>query len=158
MIHTIIADSTEDLDKQVNAFMTQRKQNLPVRTEVYPYDGQVWHKATVFYDEPFNQAKGTPKSDDEEVYDEMNQEEYQNSSKGKTDKLGALWLKKEGGISGKFKEENINIPENIAEELNDMSESDHLSKVIKGTPVKIIRNKFKKEPKHPDWIIFRRSK
>lgn len=145
MIKTIVSDDVNRLDMEVNEFMTSRKRNLPVRTEAYVLNfgdsAKVYHKATIFYDEPFADS-----------------ELAQNTSTIR-EKVGALWIQKDNSISGTLdidaKGERIGIPDNLAPSLAFLKEDTELEMTIKNHKVKVIRNKFKKEAKHPDYIIYR---
>lgn len=145
MIKTIVSDDVNRLDMEVNEFMTSRKRNLPVRTEAYVLNfgdsTKVYHKATIFYDEPFGDS------------------ELPSKTSSIREKVGALWIQKDNSISGTLdintKGERIGIPDNLAPSLAFLKEDTELEMTINDHKVKVIRNKFKKEAKHPDYVIYR---
>jgi hypothetical protein len=180
MIKTFISTSPEELDKLINDFMRVRKQNLPVRTEVWAGPNGVYHKATVFFDERFDaipkpvakdnqdDVLGTGKYQNDPIMKQLNQAliaeeiiaedqqvEYQGSQKAKMEKLGALWIQANGSIIGTFMESRISMPETVLEKLR-LKPGEHADLTMKGQKVVVMGNKFKKTEKHPDLIIFKR--
>lgn len=158
MIKTVICENPAQLDKEVNDFMVMRKQNLPVRTEVFVTEKAVYHKATIFFDESFNANKDSPGYD---VITEEPIEEYPEVKKTYTkmpnERIGAIWIQKDGSMSGKFRDLPIVIPPEVKERIAVIVQGKELDLTMKGEAVFIIRNKFKKEPRQPDFIIYQRE-
>lgn len=144
MIKTFINKNSEELDTLVNAFMTIKKSNLPVRTETYiASDGVTHHKAVVFYNESFPA--------DSEVGTEV---PGGTSPVSKPEKVGALWYQNDGKLTGLWKDKSkIEIDEKTASTLAGGSGVDT---AMKGVLVRIIKNKFKDTAKHPDFVLMTR--
>lgn len=149
MIKTIVSSDIGELDKTVNDFMIVKGQNLPVRTESFVVNfketAEIYHKATIFFNETF----GTGPT--EEI--KISTATTQTFDTNKPEKLGALWMK-DSKISGTFNGKRLNISEDVAKKLIPLGMIDNLILEIEGVSSKIIRNKFKKETKHPDFLIY----
>ena len=136
MIKTIINQDTEKLDQEVNKFMSGR--NLAVRTEAYVVPNidvgyRAYHKAVIFY----NAEEDKPKA--------------------KPEKIGALW-KYGDTLKGKLNgEEHIVIKISQFKELPKITKGNicHKETEYKGNKIKIYKNEYKKEDKHPDFVIYR---
>jgi len=155
MIKTFVKQDSMELDKSVNDFKAQRRQNLPVRTESYVLtDGtgfMVHHKATVFYDERFEIITTKPTQSFEGV--KIEEEYIEDSKQDKREfpeNLGALWDRNEKGISGKFKGESIKLPESASIKLR---EERAIKVTIKGIRTIITATKKKTTDKSPDYYI-----
>ena len=164
MIHTIVAKTVAELDASVNAFMTTRRQNLPVRTEVFVVPGEaagsnfVYHKATIFYDDRFplppDYSTGaqvqTPVQQPPQVpYNPAVVNQAIAETKKQEDR-GALWVQKNGSVTGKFRDENIAVPLAIIETVKSQGSAEIN---LKGVTLRVIANKFKKTAKHPDYVL-----
>ena len=150
MIKTIISVKIEELDKQVNEFMSARKQNLPVRTEVFVIEGggsaTVMHKATIFFDENFLQSKTGLKVDMSHEIPEITKPKDASKKEG----MGALWIQKNGEVTGKFDGEDYGLPMDIIDRLDD---GERVIVKINGKLSVIMANKYKKTENHPDYVI-----
>jgi len=150
MIHTLISETTIDLDKAVNKFMQEKKADLPVRTETFMKGNTLFHKATIFYNEAFK---------DNRTFDESGKvtEEIvvgDSEPKEKPKDRGALWTQKDGKVSGNWKSEPVTMPQTVVEKLNTGEKVDI---TLKGEKVFVMKNKFKKTAKHPDYVILVRK-
>lgn len=173
MIKTFISTEISELDKMVNDFQEINGPG-PVRTEVYTVPSEegtiIVHKCTVFYEE-YRKPKSAIQNDpimkkldqalaEEEILEEDRQVEYQKSDKAKNEKLGALWIWKDGSLHGKLNEQNWPtkpLPEDFIKAVKALRPGEHLDKTIGLEKVVIMGNKFKKDnPKAPDYIIFKR--
>ena len=162
MIKTFVAWDVEKLDDMANTFMRQIKKNLPVRTDAVVWtEGaaiKVMHRATVFYDERFDTVLYTTKEYPEDVtkseekgYEQHRQDEQ--SQKSKSEKLGALWVQEDGSIRGNFNNNKISLQQKHVDALRD---TDRVYKItIHETEAVIMKNKFKKEKRQPDYVIMR---
>lgn len=138
MIKTIVEPTLEDLDREVNAFLREKKINAPVRTETYVIDGEPYHKATVFYDENFGSTTQAANPD----LSKLDKNTYENK--------GALWIQEDGSYKGKWNDETISISENLIAQLE---QNGKVELNLKGVDSIIIPNQFKKTEKHPDFVI-----
>ena len=165
MIHTILADKVDELDRQVNDFMRQKKRNLPVRTESYVVEmgntTKVIQKATIFYDENFNVNDGGHVVDNgqetysEELVEEEKSIHQEEPEKKKSAQIGALWFSKDGKtLTGKCNNESTAVPENITAKIKQLQNGDKYPLIIKKVDTVIIRNKFKESTRHPDFVIY----
>lgn len=141
MIKTIVEEKTEVLDQKVNEFMKARRQNLPVRTEVYVGVNGPRHKATIFYDENFSQ-----KMEDQQPINH----EADNTKKENT-KIGALWIQENGSVTGNCNEKKTSLDKDDVEYLQ---QHGAMNTLINGEEVFILKNKYKKAKTHPDYVIF----
>ena len=142
MIKTIVAKTPEDLDKGVNDFMASKQRNLPVRDgcEQMP-DGSMLYRAMVFFDENFKVV-------------DSNGEATGETTTGKPEKIGALWIQKDKSISGEVRKAKIKITPEVKEKLVYLGVADKLELTMKDEIVTVFRNKYKKEDKHPDFLIY----
>ena len=147
MIQTFIRSNPVELDTEVNNFMRQRRQNLPVRTECYLINGMVIHKATVFYDQDFRLGGST-------IAAEQTQPQ---AAKPVSDKKGALWIQNNGTLTGNYNGKNVQLEGDQANTIRMMREGQKINLVLDGDKAVVIPNKFKKTEKHPDYVIFGRT-
>lgn len=131
MIKTIIKTNIEELDEAVNEFMKQKNQSLAVRTETYivPMEScnKIFHKAVVFYD---------------------------TEEKKKSKKIGALWKNGES-IKGKINDKNFQIYVEDFKGLPKINKGKlHKEMDYEGITLKIYKNEYKKEDKHPDFVVY----
>jgi len=151
MIKTFIAGTPEELDSKVNDFMIKRKENLPVRDGCdLLSSGKMLYRAMVFYTGKFNT---TP---EKTIVEEQIRVDNVAKDNTKPEKVGALWVQNDKSITGTFREAKIIIPDTIKEKLVYLGVSDKLEITMKDEKVRVIRNKFKKTDKHPDYVIFLR--
>lgn len=151
MIKTFIAGTPEELDSKVNDFMIKRKENLPVRDGCdLLSSGKMLYRAMVFYNGKFNT---TP---EKTIVEEQIRVDDVAKDNTKPEKVGALWVQNDKSITGTFREAKIIIPDTIKEKLVYLGVSDKLEITMKDEKVRVIRNKFKKTDKHPDYVIFLR--
>ena len=165
MIKTFISEKIEELDKACNDFMATKTRNLPVRTESFVINSgtsyKVFHKNTVFFDERFEKPEepGLAYNDINIGEETIDAPDTATPAKKPTNKLGSLWLQKDNKtISGNFNDARIVIPEVVEPKIKALQEGDKLEVTMKGDKVLIIKNKFKKTPTHPDWIIMKGGK
>jgi len=127
----------EKLEHEVNSFIEERGYNsLPVRTDTFTYEGKPYYVATVFYGE--NEKR-------------ENNEKTGNES---DNKIGAAW-NRSFGISGKINNNNFSLTKEAVEKCK--NEKGYVETEINDVKIRMIPNQYKKEEKHPDWIIFRRE-
>lgn len=154
MIKTFISKSPEEVDQLCNNFMRDKGKSMPVRTESYAVPNNdsgatVYHKAVVFYDEPKEpeiQATHTGSMFTDPI------------KKKSDDKLGAIWKRANGELSGVIEKTPFVFTEALRNSMNatkTKSGEDMLVGEIYDKQVRILKNKFKTMPKHPDYIIFK---
>lgn len=156
IIKTIISKDIIDLDKQVNDFMTARRQNLPVRTEVvvrtFPSVVEVEHKATIFYDEKFGQATpeaSAPAASIPVAAAPVAASAPVTAPAAVKKERGAFWIQKDGSVTGKYNEEKFVLPQAV---LDSMKAQGYADILLKGKQVRVVPNKFKKTALHPDYV------
>ena len=137
-----------ELEKQANNFMQELGKDCPVREEVL--DGTFI--LVVFYNgvKTDSNTTGTTIS----IADIP--------QKPKSDKIGAFWKGKDGvtgtleiaGVSKKIaiNEEKWNAMETVDTKAGDKMK---LGELPNGDKFRVIVNKFKKESKHPDFVVMR---
>ena len=140
--------SLQGIEDKVNGFMKERGQNLPVRTNVIGDAKAAKFVATVFFNETFEQ-----KVPEEVVTDSYN--------KPSSDKIGALWTKGENlsgtieidGTKGKieYSKQKWDELETLDTKAGDKMKLGSIGNI----KFRITANKFKKESKHPDFVIMR---
>lgn len=150
MIKSFSNEDLNKLDEDVNAFMSEMKRNLPVRTNSITIPGTkkttVLHVATVFYDKQFETKELTQQ--EKNIYDE--QVGARPEEKPADEAKGSLWIQKNGSVNGMWKGQKVSIPGGLAKKLD---EDGKATAVIKGDKVFIGKNNFKKTIKHPDYYI-----
>lgn len=153
MIKTIISKDVADLDKQVNDFMTARRVNLPVRTEVivrtFPSVVEVEHKATIFYDEKFGAAVNNGAQSQSVPVPAVSIPETATQSAPVQSERAAFWVQKDGSVTGKYLNEKFALP---VAALESMKVQGFADVILKGKQVRVVPNKFKKTEKHPDYV------
>ena len=148
MIKVFVGDANT-VEVATNQFMEDKGKDFPVRTNIEMVDGKLVYVATVFYDGI--QREITPKPSFESI-----------PEKPKSDKLGALW-KNDKGYSGSMevggKTQKIMLSEEAWENLETVDTKAGAKMKIgtnaDGSKFRIIANQYKKESKHPDFVIMR---
>jgi len=139
-----------ELEKQANNFMQEIGKDCPVREEVL--DGTFI--LVVFYNGVKTETPiGNTPSDIISIQPD----------KPKSDKIGAFWKAKDGGVRGSIEIEGenkkivINSEKWEGMETVDTKAGDKmkLGELPNGDKFRVIVNKFKKESKHPDFVIMR---
>jgi hypothetical protein len=158
MIRTLINKDIQKLDEQVNEFMAMMKRNLPVRTEALVWNGEVIHKATIFFEENFGNTNKMQEviEEVESVEAETEIKEIEPKPKKENLKIGAIWKQKDGSLSGTINSKRIKIPDTIKQKILDLQESSHLNFEFAGQEVVVFTNKYKTTIKHPDYVLYRR--
>ena len=148
MIKTIISETLEVLDQQVNAVMKAMQKNLPVRTETFIEGGVVVHKATIFYDEPFPYVRNAAP----EVIDKarMVQEVGRKEEPKEFVERGALWTHPNGDITGEYKKIKVALDKVSVQNLKD---NGWVNVTVNGEELHVIKNQFRKNPKAPDYVM-----
>jgi|TARA_R100001530_G_scaffold62534_1_gene44995 hypothetical protein len=161
-VKTFVGEDIVKIDEEVNAFMKSKGRNCPVRTEGFLVSdsSNVWkivHKSTVFYDDPTfvgNQGQRMTEAVNQ-ASDSFFPSGNTPTPTKKTDKIGALWVRGTK-TSGKLNESNFELTEEIKNSLEHTttkSGDDMMVGNINGVDVRILKNKFKVEEKHPDFVI-----
>ena len=148
MIKVFVGDANT-VEVATNQFMEDKGKDFPVRTNIEMVDGKLVYVATVFYDGLKSNAAISVK------------EEYV-GDKPKSDKIGAIW-KGDRGYSGSMevggKTQKIMLSEEAWENLETVDTKAGAKMKIgtnaDGSKFRIIANQYKKESKHPDFVIMR---
>jgi hypothetical protein len=148
MIKIIEAFSAEELEQKTNEFMRKVGYNCPVRDSmVLIQDGRLLRQAVIFYDEEL--------SDHEEPINESAPPVQTNGNVTSEPDRGALWLQKNGTITGNWKGKKVSLSEPEAKFLVD---NGNIELSLGDDEVYILTSKFKKTSKYPDFIILPRKK
>ena len=139
-IKTFLNKNTQELDREVNEFMGSKGKDLPVRTEVFKVEKEIFHKATVFYDE---------------IKRESIKEEKPTKHSYEENKIGVAWKNKKNSATLNVKlDENPNYI--FYNKKDFQKEGDDLIITNPATNVnyRFKPNLKKSNDKHPDWIIY----
>ena len=69
--------------------------------------------------------------------------------------IGALWLQEDGSLKGLLNNKRIVINDKQLEaNIKAIVEPAFMEAPIKGVPSRVINNKYKSLPKHPDYVIY----
>jgi len=143
MIKTIVAETPDELDEKVNAFMREKKQNLAVRDGCNGTpEGTLQYKAMVFFNEDFEKKQ---------IADLEEQEQHEEKHMQPKDTKGALWAKN-GKITGNWHGYKIEL---LPLEIESLTKNGTIDmKILNLGYAHIIKNQYKKKPNQPDYIIF----
>lgn len=152
MIKVFVGDA-DVVEVATNQFMEDKGKDFPVRTNIEMVEGKLVYVATVFYD-------GTKPS--KKYTTDFNVEEEVVNDKPKSDKIGALW-KNDKGYSGSVevdgKTQKLMVSTEAWDNLETVdTKAGHKMKIgthADGSKFRIIANQYKKESKHPDFVIMR---
>ena len=154
MIKVFVGDA-DVVEVATNQFMEDKGKDFPVRTNIEMVDGKLVYVATVFYD-------GTKRSVTPNIDSAVNITEEVVNDKPKSDKIGALW-KNDKGYSGSVevdgKTQKLMVSTEAWDNLETVdTKAGHKMKIgthADGSKFRIIANQYKKESKHPDFVIMR---
>jgi len=162
-VKTFSGEDLVKLDEEVNAFMKSKGRNCPVRTEGFLVSDSVnvWkivHKSTVFYDDPTfvgNQGDRITTAANKAADSFFPSGSQASPPSDKKQQIGALWVK-DGKTTGKFNGSNFELTEDIQKALEHTQTKagdEMMVGTIRDVAVRIIKNQFKKEAKHPEYVI-----
>ena len=146
MIKIFEANTAGDLERKVNEFMKQVGYNCAVRDHVAVVKGRLVFTGTVFWDgekeeekPPVNQTASAPAPP---------------TDTGQQTDRGALWIQKNGTITGNWKGKKVTLTQ---EEADFLKENTNMEAQFGEDYVYILTSKYKTSPKHPDYIILPRK-